>query len=131
MTVILPQAPESESDEQGTVGIIQRYKQNNFDPEGVFLLHQKKPKWSDKTQSYNLNFYGRVKLPSVKNFVLIYKPTREDEADFIKASERDKTALLFGKYSETKFTMDVRYPLSIFQAFAISLSAFDPKLGCE
>ncbi len=30
-----------------------------------------------------------------------------------------------------KFTMDYRHPMNAFQAFAICLSSFDNKLGCE
>jgi hypothetical protein len=39
--------------------------------------------------------------------------------------------LQFGKVAKDMFTMDFRYPLSAFQAFALSLSSFDTKLACE
>jgi hypothetical protein len=39
--------------------------------------------------------------------------------------------LQFGKVERGMFTMDYRYPLSAFQAFAICLTSFDTKLACE
>jgi hypothetical protein len=43
----------------------------------------------------------------------------------------DKVILQFGKVGKDMFTMDYRYPLSAFQAFAICLTSFDTKLACE
>jgi hypothetical protein len=43
----------------------------------------------------------------------------------------DTVLLQFGKVSKDTFTMDYRYPLSAFQAFAICLTSFDTKLACE
>ncbi|KAG8085709.1 hypothetical protein GUJ93_ZPchr0010g9250 [Zizania palustris] len=45
--------------------------------------------------------------------------------------EQDKIILQFGKVAKDMFTMDYRYPLSAFQAFAICLSSFDTKLTCD
>lgn len=47
------------------------------------------------------------------------------------SSDHDKIILQFGKVGKDMFTMDYRYPLSAFQAFAICLSSFDTKLACE
>ncbi|XP_074561240.1 tubby-like F-box protein 8 [Curcuma longa] len=47
------------------------------------------------------------------------------------APGHDKILLQFGKVAKDTFTMDYRYPLSAFQAFAICLSSFDTKLACE
>ncbi|KAK9159879.1 hypothetical protein Syun_006220 [Stephania yunnanensis] len=35
----------------------------------------------------------------------------------------------FGKVGKDLFTMDYRYPISAFQAFAICLSSFDTKIA--
>jgi hypothetical protein len=43
----------------------------------------------------------------------------------------DKIYLLFGKLTDNSFAMDFQWPLSPFQAFAICLSSFDYKIGCE
>ncbi|KAJ3681502.1 hypothetical protein LUZ60_015991 [Juncus effusus] len=47
------------------------------------------------------------------------------------SSDQDKIILQFGKVAKDMFTMDYRYPLSAFQAFAICLTSFDTKLACE
>lgn len=45
--------------------------------------------------------------------------------------EHDKIILQFGKVGKDLFTMDYRYPISAFQAFALCLSSFDTKIACE
>ena len=70
-------------------------------------------------QSHMLNFFGRSKEASVKNFLLV-----DDYDD-------SKVYMLMGKMSKHVFSMDVHYPMSLFQAFAICLSSFDSKLLCE
>ena len=47
-------------------GLVERYKSKNL--EGILELHNKTPVWNDDTQSYVLNFHGRVTQASVKNF---------------------------------------------------------------
>nr|CDS25385.2 tubby [Hymenolepis microstoma] len=43
------------------------------DSSGILELHNKKPMWNEETQSYVLNFHGRVTQASVKNFQLVDK----------------------------------------------------------
>jgi hypothetical protein len=45
--------------------------------------------------------------------------------------EHENIILQFGKVGKDLFTMDYRYPISAFQAFAICLSSFDTKIACE
>ena len=54
-------------------GLIERYKAKSM--EGILELHNKTPVWNDDTQSYVLNFHGRVTQASVKNFQVITFPT--------------------------------------------------------
>lgn len=43
-----------------------------------FLTYvNKQPQWNDNTQSYVLNFHGRVTVASVKNFQLIQETDRK------------------------------------------------------
>ncbi|XP_028062997.1 tubby-like F-box protein 8 [Camellia sinensis] len=100
------------------------------------ILKNKAPRWHEQLQCWCLNFRGRVTVASVKNFQLIAAmqppaasgaPTGSQPAQ----SEHDKIILQFGKVGKDMFTMDYRYPLSAFQAFAICLSSFDTKLACE
>ncbi|KAG6495236.1 tubby-like F-box protein 8 [Zingiber officinale] len=101
------------------------------------VLHNKQPRWHEQLQCWCLNFRGRVTIASVKNFQLIAatQPATAT-ASLATASQpaapgRDKILLQFGKVAKDTFTMDYRYPLSAFQAFAICLSSFDTKLACE
>ncbi|OIW13616.1 hypothetical protein TanjilG_07958 [Lupinus angustifolius] len=99
------------------------------------VLKNKPPRWHEQLQCWCLNFRGRVTVASVKNFQLIAAtqpaagaPTPSQPAA---PAEHDKIILQFGKVGKDMFTMDYRYPLSAFQAFAICLSSFDTKLACE
>ncbi|VFQ89681.1 unnamed protein product [Cuscuta campestris] len=101
------------------------------------VLKNKAPRWHEQLQCWCLNFRGRVTVASVKNFQLIAAaaasgpPMAATSRQSSSSSEHDKVILQFGKVGEDMFTMDYRYPLSAFQAFAICLSSFDAKLACE
>ncbi|KAH9757565.1 Tubby-like F-box protein 8 [Citrus sinensis] len=101
------------------------------------ILRNKAPRWHEQLQCWCLNFRGRVTVASVKNFQLIAAtqpaagaPTPSQPPP-PPPSDHDKIILQFGKVGKDMFTMDYRYPLSAFQAFAICLSSFDTKLACE
>ncbi|KAH0616345.1 hypothetical protein JD844_027384 [Phrynosoma platyrhinos] len=94
-------------------------KWQNKDMENLIELHNKAPVWNDDTQSYVLNFHGRVTQASVKNFQIVH----ENDPDYI--------VMQFGRVAEDLFTLDFNYPLCALQAFAIGLSSFDSKLACE
>ncbi|XP_063674781.1 tubby protein homolog isoform X2 [Bolinopsis microptera] len=104
--------PESEHH-----SILERYKRGEAG--NLLELHNKTPVWNDETQSYVLNFHGRVTQASVKNFQIIH----DNDPDYI--------VMQFGRVSEEIFTMDFKYPLCALQAFAIALSSFDGKIACE
>ena len=70
----------------------------------------------DEAGAYVLNFIGHLTMASVKNFQLL---NGEDQV------------LQFGRVGKDEFSMDVKWPLSLFQAFAVCLSSFDSKLGCD
>ncbi|PWA47857.1 tubby-like F-box protein 8 [Artemisia annua] len=104
------------------------------------VLKNKQPRWHEQLQCWCLNFKGRVTVASVKNFQLIAAAAPQvavdpsappQTAQAQPQSSHDKVILQFGKVGKDIFTMDYRYPLSAFQAFAICLSSFDTKLACE
>nr|KYP61425.1 Tubby-like F-box protein 8 [Cajanus cajan] len=101
------------------------------------VLKNKAPRWHEQLQCWCLNFRGRVTVASVKNFQLIAstQPAAGAGAPVPSSqpaqSDHDKIILQFGKVGKDIFTMDYRYPLSAFQAFAICLTSFDTKLACE
>ncbi|XP_055854730.1 protein king tubby isoform X2 [Episyrphus balteatus] len=123
MTVLLPGMTEEDlrvkisSNDPRQQGLLDSWKSKNMD--NIVELHNKTPVWNDETQSYVLNFHGRVTQASVKNFQLVHD------------SDPDYIVMQFGRTSEDVFTMDYRYPLCALQAFAIALSSFDGKIACE
>ncbi|KAL5287464.1 TUB family protein [Megaselia abdita] len=123
MTVLLPGMTEDDqrvkisSIDPKLQGLLDCHKNKMMD--NIVELHNKTPVWNDDTQSYVLNFHGRVTQASVKNFQLVHD------------SDPDYIVMQFGRTSEDVFTMDYRYPLCALQAFAIALSSFDGKIACE
>lgn len=58
-------------------------------------------------------------MASVKNFQLC------------DPDELDDVAVQFGRVGKEEFNMDLKWPMSPFQAFAITLSSFDSKIACD
>ncbi|KAG2724910.1 hypothetical protein I3843_01G040500 [Carya illinoinensis] len=92
------------------------------------VLKNKAPRWHEQLQCWCLNFRGRVTVASVKNFQLVASVGTSHN---VSAADQEKVILQFGKIGKDIFTMDYRYPLSAFQAFAVCLSSFDTKPACE
>jgi len=121
------------SDIAGGARVADEEGQNKERP---LVLRNKAPRWHEQLQCWCLNFRGRVTIASVKNFQLIASSSQPPAAGAPTPSQpapsdQDKVILQFGKVAKDMFTMDYRYPLSAFQAFAICLSSFDTKLACE
>ncbi|KAG2815826.1 hypothetical protein PC116_g11554 [Phytophthora cactorum] len=97
--------------------------------EKLLMLHNKRPHFDEKTGGHVLDFGGRVTMPSIKNFQLMCDTLG------------DVTVLQFGRVScqppagprrqcnchKSTFTMDVKFPLSPLQGFAICLATLDTK----
>ncbi|XP_061524301.1 tubby-related protein 3 isoform X1 [Phycodurus eques] len=122
MTVIIPgmngnfeRVPVRPQNEQES--LLSRWQSHSLD--NLIELHNKAPVWNDDTQSYVLNFHGRVTQASIKNFQIVH----DNEPDYI--------VMQFGRVAEDIFTLDYNYPMCALQAFAIGLSSFDSKLACE
>ncbi|KAA0196278.1 Tubby protein, partial [Fasciolopsis buskii] len=97
--------------------LLECWKHKSWD--GLMELHNKSPVWNEDTQSYVLNFYGRVTQASVKNFQIVH----DSDASYV--------VMQFGRVADDAFTMDYAYPMCALQAFGIALSSFDGKLACE
>ena len=104
--------PKNDSD-----SLLKRYEEKNL--QNLLVLHNKSPVWNEETQSYVLNFHGRVTQASVKNFQIVHPQSQE------------YIVMQFGRVSDDVFTLDYRYPMCAVQAFGIALSSFDNKLACE
>lgn len=79
-------------------------------PRNMSILKNKQP--SLKNGKYFLNFNGRVRLGSLKNFQL-------------QNGENEKVICQFGKVEENDFHLDFAHPLTPMQAFAIALCQFN------
>ncbi|KAI8323758.1 hypothetical protein GQ54DRAFT_245486, partial [Martensiomyces pterosporus] len=84
----------------------------------IVALCNKLPKWNQETESYMLDFGGRVVVSSVKNFQLMHP---EDE---------DYTVLQFGKVGPDSFTLDMRFPMTPVVAMGIAITSLDRKALC-
>lgn len=82
----------------------------NWKPDKTMRLMNKPPYWNKIYRKYILNFNGRVKEASVKNFQLI-----------VADSESDSTTFQCGRTGKNTFIVDFSYPLSPVQAFAIAV----------
>jgi hypothetical protein len=117
--------PITDSDAESLSELPPILRQGSVEP---LVLKNKAPRWHEQLQCWCLNFKGRVTVASVKNFQLV---AAVDPSHNVSAEEQEKVILQFGKIGKDIFTMDYRYPLSAFQAFAICLSSFDTKPACE
>lgn len=63
------------SSEQEHEGLLSKWQNKNL--ENLIELHNKAPVWNDDTQSYVLNFHGRVTQASVKNFQIVHDNDRK------------------------------------------------------
>lgn len=100
-----------------TDDMLTRMKDRNF-RDLVYLIN-KPPRWNEQVGAYVLNFNGRVTMASVKNFQLV------------DPDEQSAVVLQFGRVGKDEFTMDMQWPVSPYQAFAITLSSFDSKIACD
>lgn len=82
-------------------------------------LCNKKPYFNNETNSFSLNFSGRITLPSVKNFQIIHP------------LDPSYITLTFGKEDINTYILDFTYPWSTLNAFCVGLSALDHKFGCD
>lgn len=84
----------------------------------LITLHSKDPVWSDKLKAYTLDFKGKVTKPSNKNFILV-------------ESEAEEEVAIFGKVATDLYTLSVKWPLSVFQAFGLAIASVAYKVGCQ
>lgn len=92
----------------------------------LLTFETKKPAWNDDLCAWTLNFQGRVKVASKKNFLLVAEQGNQQmEAEF----SEDSVYLRFGKVSKTRFALDFQAPISPMLALAIACSSFSHKIA--
>jgi hypothetical protein len=78
----------------------------------MLALKNREPVWNEALESFCLEFGERVRVPSKKNFQMIFA---DEEAP-------NDIVLEHGKMDDTTFSLDFQWPLSPLQAFAFALS---------
>lgn len=87
----------------------------NFSNDSKRELKNLEPEWNLRLNCYCLNFYGRVKKASARNFQMIC------------ADEPDDILLQHGKENSNEFNIDFRDPFNYITAFAHSLVSIGSK----
>uniref|UniRef100_A0A7S4T007 Tubby C-terminal domain-containing protein n=1 Tax=Alexandrium monilatum TaxID=311494 RepID=A0A7S4T007_9DINO len=82
------------------------------------------PRWDETRQVYTMDFNGRVKRCSSKNFQLAMA-----DHNFKPLEAGNEIAMQFGRVAEDVFSLDVCFPFSPMQALAMSLSMFDSRIA--
>ncbi|TYZ58417.1 hypothetical protein PybrP1_004249 [[Pythium] brassicae (nom. inval.)] len=115
--------------------------QNVLDTSNFVFLHKRETKY-DPLSSCIVDFRSRATCVSVKNFQLVHsEPANEQmrekyrklHPEYVYEDQgtvslpQEHVLLQLGKVGKDCFNMDFQYPLSMLQAFAISLSRFDTK----
>ena len=92
-------------------------KYYNKKDDRVFILKTRQPIWSDEADAWTMDFNGRVKLASKKNFQLV---------DI--NNDKEKTLMNFGKVTKEHFSLDYCKPMTLIQCFAVALTSFSDKM---
>lgn len=89
-------------------------------------LRSRAPEYNPRLQGFCLDFFGRARLASVRNFQLVdgNAPPVPNDPD-----AEAKCKLLFGRWSDDEFHLDVKHPFSPADAFAVAVSSFATKLA--
>ena len=89
-------------------------------------LRSRAPEYNPRLQGFCLDFFGRARLASVRNFQLVDadEPTVPNDPH-----AEAKCKLLFGRWSADSFHLDVKHPFSPAEAFAVAVSSFATKLA--
>ncbi|EGR32719.1 hypothetical protein IMG5_073140 [Ichthyophthirius multifiliis] len=85
----------------------------NQNKDNFIQLFKKKQPWYDNFQNFVKDYNGRASIGSVKNMQIYME------------NDLNNIVLQIGKDKENEFNIDVKYPFSIFQAYAIALYQFD------
>ena len=107
--------PESLLDAMTVIDSNEKYSENYPVPHNPNVFKSKKP--TMRNGKYFLNFNGRVKMGSLKNFQMV------NETDD-NPSTRNVTCQ-FGKVAGDDFHLDYKNPINPMQAFALAISQFE------
>uniref|UniRef100_A0A7S1TR98 Tubby C-terminal domain-containing protein n=1 Tax=Phaeomonas parva TaxID=124430 RepID=A0A7S1TR98_9STRA len=94
------------------------------DVDDLLVLETKRPAWSEELKAWTLNFEGRVKRASKKNFLIA--PEKGNVHSEHELGE-GQVYLRFGKVTKKRFSLDFRAPMSPIVALGVACSTFSDK----
>ncbi len=104
-------------------------KQNEKQTKHVFIMHERTSKY-DPLSSCLVDFKSRANIASTKNAQFIESSPLDGPTAMSTDKEYESNFILqIGKTTEDCFNVDVRYPMTLLQAFAVCVSRFDAKLS--
>ncbi|KAJ0398597.1 hypothetical protein ATCC90586_004759 [Pythium insidiosum] len=116
-------------------------EQEDYDCD-LLTFETKKPSWNEELGAWTLNFQGRVKMASKKNFLVVPegRVKMASKKNFLVVPEvgneameaefgEEKTYLRFGKVTKARFALDYQAPMSPIIALAIACSSFAHKIA--
>jgi hypothetical protein len=86
------------------------------------ILQSMPPLWNEQRKSWCLDFKGRVKEASDKNFQLV-AAAAVGPSHNVSPAKQEKIILQCGMIEKDIFFMDYSYPMSTFEAFTIFLTS--------
>ncbi|KAI5166198.1 tubby [Nematocida sp. AWRm78] len=104
--------PEQNGKHNKTISERVKNKTNQY----VKLIN-KPPYFNYDTNSFVLNFNGRVTLPSARNFQVVHPK----DVSYI--------TLTFGKIAHNEYILDYSYPWCALDAFSVALTSFSWRFG--
>lgn len=90
----------------------------------IMVFETKRPTWNPNVESWVLNFNGRVRIPSKKNFIVC--PERGNLAMETEFGEGN-SLIRHGKMTKAHFNVDFRHPVPPIVALAVCCSTFSEK----
>ncbi|CAD8058598.1 unnamed protein product [Paramecium sonneborni] len=119
-SVIIPRIKDGQACEfkplNDADGLLKAFYSLQYKDQIIHFMN-KTPIYNKEKKKYQLQFNDRVTMPSVKNFIL----------HDINCNDKNKFVLQFGKCAKKTYQLDICYPLSILQGFAICISQFEKK----
>eukprot|EP00904_Undaria_pinnatifida_P002015 jgi/Undpi1/11814/HiC_scaffold_4.g01513.m1 len=104
----------------------QHYATLGSEGSDIITLETLSPSWNEALHAWTLNFNGRVKIPSKKNFLIApEKGNLVMEQDFGEGIVH----LRHGKMSKSRFSVDFRHPVSPVVALGVCCSTFANKMA--
>ena len=114
---------EKKEDKEG------KSKSSTLTPKEI-KFHSREPTYSKTLKSWTLNYKGRAKYPSKRNFQLVWDDPQKKSSN---RNDEENIVLSFGKLNEidTLYSIDFSSPFTPYSALFVCLTTFSYKLCCS